>query len=408
MKAALDRLKAELQTPHESPLPPVPDDGGPDVEVGGVHRPPRPTSTTNTHRITSHLTSRLTHNNMQVWRALMAPYATSNWLDAPWLVTEFYFYRRVAQAFQYFKTGYDCFSAQKRLGLEGALELTKQLAARGEEVYAAAVDDESKATALRFGVFASLWGNKMDLSLWPSQTNAASKAQAFASVLEASSANLLADAFPAVASHLLSRSSSSSSSSSRRVDIVVDNAGFELITDLILADCLLRTGLATKVVLHTKGHPTFVSDAMDKDVAETVGFLASNGVACAAERWQAYLADGRWELHAHTYWAQPFPFWEIPPDVRRDLAGAALAFVKGDANYRRLLGDRTWELSTPFADVCGYFPCPVAPLRTLKAELGCGMAREEVARAQAADPEDWMVTGKYGVVQFVDPREAAV
>jgi hypothetical protein len=40
--------------------------------------------------------------------------------------------------------------------------------------------------------------------------------------------------------------------------------GFELITDLFLADCLLRQGYVTKVVLHTKGHPTFVSDAMDK------------------------------------------------------------------------------------------------------------------------------------------------
>lgn len=41
-------------------------------------------------------------------------------------------------------------------------------------------------------------------------------------------------------------------------------SGFELVTDLFLADCLVRQGWASKVVLHTKGHPTFVSDAMDK------------------------------------------------------------------------------------------------------------------------------------------------
>ncbi len=330
----------------------------------------------------------------------MAPYASSNWLDAPWLVTEFYFYRRVAQAFGYFRTGYDCFHAQKQLGLEGALALSRQLTARGEEVYAAATDAAGRTTALRFAVFASLWGNKMDLSLWPSQTGDANKAQAFASVLEASSANLLADAFPAIAQHL------GSGPAGKRVDIIVDNAGFELITDLILADCLVRTGLASKVVLHTKGHPTFVSDATDRDVQETVAYLAANGVGCAKEHWARYLEDGRWELHAHTYWAQPFPFWEMAPDVKRDLAGTSLAFVKGDANYRRLLGDRTWGLSTPFADVAGYFPCPVAPLRTLKAELGCGMADDQVARARAADPEDWMVTGKYGVVQFLAPDPA--
>jgi hypothetical protein len=33
----------------------------------------------------------------------MKDYEGSNWLDAPWLVTEFYFYRRVAEIFRYFK-----------------------------------------------------------------------------------------------------------------------------------------------------------------------------------------------------------------------------------------------------------------------------------------------------------------
>ncbi len=358
VKAELDQLKKELQTPHTSPLPPIPDDGGPDVGV---------------------------------WRDIMAPYAQSNWLDAPWLVTEFYFYRRIVQIFQYFKTQYDPFQHQKRLGLEGALALTQDLTARAEEVHKAG----DGLTALRFTLFAALWGNKMDLSLWPSQSDAANKAQTFANVLEASSVNLLADDFSAVSSHLLAHKGG-------RVDIIVDNAGFELITDLLLADCLLVHGLASKVVLHTKGHPTFVSDAMDKDVKETVEYLAANGVLAAQERWGQYLQDGRWELHAHIYWAQPFPFWERPADVTADLSKATLAFVKGDANYRRLLGDREWDLSLPFDQVVSYFPCAVTPLRTLKAELGCGMAKEHVARARAAHPTDWMVTGTYGCVHFAE------
>jgi uncharacterized protein with ATP-grasp and redox domains len=356
VKAQLDQLKKELQTPATSSLPPIQDDGGPDIEV---------------------------------WAKLMAPYAKSNWLDAPWLVTEFYFYRRIVQIFGFFKTQYDPFQHQKRLGLEGAVGLTKDLAARAEEVHAA----KDPLTALRFALFASLWGNKMDLSLWPSQSDAANKAQTFANVLEASSVNLLADEFPAVSEHLMKHKGG-------RVDIIVDNAGFELITDLLLADALLVHGLASKVVLHTKGHPTFVSDAMDKDVKETVEYLASQGVTAAKERWAGYLQDGRWELHAHTYWAQPFPFWEMPMDVTEDLQKATLAFVKGDANYRRLLGDREWDLSLPFEEVASYFPCPVTPLRTLKAELGCGMAKEQVERAAKAHPKDWMVTGTYGVVQW--------
>ena len=77
-----------------------------------------------------------------------------------------------------------------------------------------------------------------------------------------------------------------------------------------------------------------------------------------------------------------------------------LAFVKGDANYRRLLGDLEWDYATPFEDVVGaYFPCPVVALRTLKAELGCGMDAEQTKRAAQLD-KDWMVNGRFGVVQF--------
>lgn len=49
---------------------------------------------------------------------------------------------------------------------------------------------------------------------------------------------------------------------------------------------------------------------------------------------------------------------------------SALVFLKGDANYRRLIGDRLWQTDTPFADVAGYFPTKLCALRTLKAELG--------------------------------------
>lgn len=45
-----------------------------------------------------------------------------------------------------------------------------------------------------------------------------------------------------------------------------------------------------------------------------------------------------------------------------------------------------------------YFPCPVCSLRTLKAEVGCGMEKEQVERAKSLDDE-WMVNGRFGVVQ---------
>ena len=78
-----------------------------------------------------------------------------------------------------------------------------------------------------------------------------------------------------------------------------------------------------------------------------------------------------------------------------------LVVLKGDANYRRLLGDRLWPLDAPFHEVAAYFPAPLLALRTLKAELGCGIPRERAEKAEAERPGTWMTDGVFGVAQFL-------
>ena len=46
--------------------------------------------------------------------------------------------------------------------------------------------------------------------------------------------------------------------------------------------------------------------------------------------------------------------------------------------------------------------CPPTSVPS-KAELGCGMAPSATANARAADPQ-WMVNGKFGVVQLAFPE----
>lgn len=123
----------------------------------------------------------------------------------------------------------------------------------------------------------------------------------------------------------------------------------------------------------------------------------------AGETWRRFLMEGKWVCSENNFWCQPFAMWEMPDDLRADMSGRCdLAFVKGDANYRRLLGDRLWDYTDPFDDVVGaYFPCPVSALRTLKAELGCGMDADQVERAKSLD-DNWLVNGRFGVVQFAE------
>ena len=185
----------------------------------------------------------------------------------------------------------------------------------------------------------------------------------------------------------------------------MDNAGFELCTDLLLADHLLTSGAAAVVRLRVKHHPTFVSDVLEADVDGTSDALAADGgrhpaAAAAAARWRGRRTDGSLVCRAEPYWAMPYPLWEMPADIRADLAATSdLVIIKGDANYRRALGDRPWPLDARFDDVVSYAPAPLLALRTLKAELGCGMPKAKTDAAAAADPT-WLTDGAWGVIQL--------
>ena len=85
-----------------------------------------------------------------------------------------------------------------------------------------------------------------------------------------------------------------------------------------------------------------------------------------------------------------------------------LLVFKGDANYRRLLGERDWAPTTPFPDVVNYL-APVTStlaLRTLKYPLAAGIAADKVSAAKAAyGADEWNCTGQCGVIQF-SPKKA--
>ena len=320
-------------------------------------------------------------------------------------------------AVEYFEVRTDPFDMQKSLGLSTASGEIATLAQRVNDVFARTARSSAQTTLRHFQSFVltSLWGNRMDLSLWPVGGNgdvttqererqgADRAAQAFTSVLEAGQRMILANDMDQLSEYMQTLCGE------KRIDIIVDNAGFELFCDLCLADFLIFSGMADIVFVQLKAHPTFVSDAMAKDVDYTIEFLCrseNKDVQELGERWRRHIADGKWILTEHFFWVQPQPMWDMPDSLKSDISQACVTFVKGDANYRRLLGDRHWKFDTPFADVLCYFPTPVCALRTLKAEIACGLSPSAVTRASQED-EQWLVAGKYGVVQFCDTREIA-
>ncbi len=326
------------------------------------------------------------------WAAVSAPYLGRSWLDVPWFWAEAYFYRRVLEATRYFQPGpwqgYDPYLPKKRA--EWAADAAP---ATLDRLLANLAAD----AAVRFEQLfhASLWGNRTDLSYMV--------AAHLGGIADAAGerSNLLADDTPAVWRSLSERPA-------RRVIVVCDNAGTELLADLALADFLLEARLADEIVLHLKPQPFFVSDAMPQDVLDGLAALPAGGPHAArlARRLTAALARQQLRLTAHWAYATSLFYFELPTDLEAALATADLVLVKGDANYRRLLGDAHWLPTTPFAFAVGYFPTPLVALRTLKAELIVGLQPGQAEAIAAADPA-WLVNGRRGVIQAAHLRSAS-
>lgn len=328
--------------------------------------------------------------DMPGWQQYVAPYVDHNWLQVPWFFAETYFYRRLIAIVDFFRTGLDPFIYQKHQSLQITVERARALATQVQHLLADGWQPESIIHLLTL----ALWMNQADMSLWaaddvtqPSHTDADSQ-----------QAHLLVNDAVAVTDYLTSLASAQPA----RVDCLLDNAGFEILGDLCLTDYLLSTDQVHTVRWHLKLHPTFVSDATMADVHATLAFLTNDADAALqalAERLQRFLTNGRWLLHTHPFWTSPLPMWEMPDDLRQELADAHLVISKGDANYRRALGDAHWPFTTPFADVVSYFPAPIVFLRTCKAEVIVGLSSTQVHDLMQHDPE-WLTNGKWGVMQF--------
>jgi Damage-control phosphatase ARMT1-like domain len=314
------------------------------------------------------------------WARWSADHLGRSWFDVPFLWSESYFYRRLLEAVGHFRPGpwqgIDPFAPFKRAEL-GSPEVAGELAALD------ALDELPRAEQDQALLSGALWGNKADLGFRISSGDPGAKGE-----------HLVVDDSAAMWRHL-------ASSPLGAVCVLADNAGRELIPDLLLADHLLHTGRAAAVVLHVKPHPYYVSDATTADVLDCVRRIAEapGRAGTIGGRLRDALTAGRLTVHAHPFSCAPLPYADMPDDLRADLAQATLTISKGDLNYRRLVGDRYWPGTASFAELTAAFPTPLLALRTLKSDVAVGLEPETLAGLEAGG-EEWRTSGTYAVMQF--------
>jgi hypothetical protein len=311
-----------------------------------------------------------------LWKQRYAPHEGETWLGTEWLFAETFAYRKLLAACRYWTTRRDPFQPVKQD------ELTSD--ALQTAVEQALAREGDRREALQRALIGALWGNRVDLSM----------KGVLAQGTAAGDEHLLVNDIPAAVDDLLRGAPGA-------VHLIMDNAGTEEALDLVLADRLLDTETARRVVLHVKMTPVLVSDVLGEDVFRLLDVLDAQGgrPAALAKRCRTYVDQGRLEIVPDPFWSTDGRLQALPPRLKHTFRGAALIVAKGDANYRRTTNDAVWPADATWEAAARGAPTPLLALRTIKSDPLVGVAPETVRRLDAEAP-DWRTTGTYGVAQY--------
>ncbi|KAE8224033.1 hypothetical protein CF319_g3007 [Tilletia indica] len=230
------------------------------------------------------------------------------WFNASWLFAECHLYASLRAIFANSThwQNFDPFALQKLQTLKSSGKAIRTLANTVNKIIAKSAEDDKKSVTnsaegqkalfLEMATM-SLWGNATDLSLLTSlsyadiqalQASSAEQQQAKARFILANDLERVWDDVFAPLPTLASEQQRAKEGA--RVDIVLDNSGFELYTDLLFADWLLSTGKVREIVFHPKNMPWFVSDVNPSDFRHIIAallcpedfFLGEDGTAASS------------------------------------------------------------------------------------------------------------------------------
>lgn len=350
------------------------------------------------------------------------------WQTGPWLFLECYLYQLFNSWFRQtkFLKSYDIFENSKvdafRLSVDGVVELCRRVDKLSEELNHAEVNEDILKLLFFEFIDISLWGNATDLSLLAGSTSLEDiKSVQGAEVRKRNEDKIIVNDIQDAWSQLRK-------GSSLRLDIVLDNSGFELFADLSLALFLLEAGLVETVVLHCKDIPWFVSDTMPKDFDDLLESLESpdffsgigqsdrDSVNSFSGKVRQYVANGKIVAKSNKFWTSFKSYWDIPQqeDLYNDLAKSNLIIFKGDLNYRKLTYDLQWDKTTTFKEAIQSLASsnlPVLALRTCKADVVVGLPpglNEQLTKEYKSQGNEigelWTASGKWAVISFSDGK----
>ncbi|KAI9998414.1 hypothetical protein PInf_002801 [Phytophthora infestans] len=321
------------------------------------------------------------------------------WQNSPWFLSEQYMFHLVLLLAEYYTTGIDPFHPSKVAELKevtpwALLQTAVGLSAQEE------ASSQSRHDQLKRFMKLCLWGNKAD-GCYKEVKDTLSEAGAS---LVFDDELLLVDHSDKVID-FLGQKAREADAKSLSVQYINDNSGTELLLDLALADHLLAHGWCGKVTLNVKVEPMYVSDATPADVHEHIEEMQRDTrlpeVQALGKRLAGYVQRDQLEIRPDIFWNRYTYYWEMPIELQTRLAKeATLVIIKGDQNYRRLLGDRLWPPSTPVEEAVPYFPTAFVSFRTMKSSPVVGIPADIVKKLEKEDLK-WRYNGKRGTIQSV-------
>jgi len=322
-------------------------------------------------------------SDRSIWDEDISSWLGKTWLELPWFLAETYFYRRVLEAVRYFQPGpwmgQDPYQRFKQEEMSQGLAVFSR-------VYQGMPDGDSLKDFQEF-CYRVLWSNRGDLA----------NLSQFDTNMDAQRHNIILDHSQKV--YYLMKEKPA------KTVYIFDNVGKELFFDLSFIDYLLESDLVDSITCYLKNQPFFVSDAMAKDLERTLYLLKasqSEKDRDLAERITHAQKSGQIKYETPPFFAFGRMFRQLPKILNDHLSSHNLVILKGDVNYRRLMGDRHWPPTTPIEKAAGYFPTNVLSFRTLKAELVVGLDEDTLRFLDTEVENDWRINGKRGMITFLE------